>query len=70
MIHKIPLPMIGVHQDGLYNSTFFTNCCGVAICDDEAACPVCKQEVMPGKNVAPHERNRARWDMAYPKSRR
>ncbi len=65
MIHKIKLPMIGVHHCSRYNSTFFTNCCGVAICDDEALCPSCKQEVEPGKNVAPHERNRARWSMAY-----
>lgn len=28
------------------NSTTFTTCCGVAICDDQSKCPVCG-EVIP-----------------------
>jgi len=27
------------------NSTFFTECCGVAICDDERCCPKCGKEI-------------------------
>ncbi len=29
------------------NSTHFTTCCDVAICDDQAKCPVCKVDVTP-----------------------
>jgi hypothetical protein len=29
------------------NSTFFTMCCQVAICDDEQKCPRCRQDVYP-----------------------
>ncbi len=27
------------------NSTLFTTCCGVAICDDQNKCPYCGEEV-------------------------
>ncbi len=29
------------------NSTKFTTCCRVAICDDQQRCPVCKKDVFP-----------------------
>lgn len=29
------------------NSTTFTTCCHVAICDDQALCPHCKREIDP-----------------------
>lgn len=46
------------------NSTFFTGCCQVAICDDEANCPHCGRPVV-GFNVASGAaRNRVRWDNA------
>jgi len=48
--------MAGVHFSSRTNSTLFTNCCGVAICDDESKCPHCGREV-PGTS-------RARWNMA------
>ena len=35
------------------NSTTFTTCCGVAICDDESRCPSCREEVP----YTPHERH-------------
>ena len=38
------------------NSTLFTDCCGVAICDDQSRCPKCGEEV-------PYSRVE-RWDMA------
>jgi hypothetical protein len=31
--------MAGVYYCSLYNSTFFTDCCKVAICDDQQKCP-------------------------------
>ncbi len=39
------------------NSTFFTTCCHVAICDDESMCPMCKEEILPRSH-------RGRWDVA------
>jgi len=45
------------------NSTMFTTCCEVAICDDEGSCPKCKEDVTPkGRN--------ARWEHAYGPIRR
>ncbi len=40
------------------NSTMFTTCCEVAICDDQGTCPNC------GEDVEPKGRN-ARWEKAY-----
>lgn len=40
------------------NSTMFTTCCQVAICDNEARCPRCNQAVTP-------EGSAARWRKAY-----
>jgi len=39
------------------NSTFFTSCCHVAICDDQEVCPVCKEKVYPRSH-------RGRWEIA------
>lgn len=30
-----------------FNSTFFTTCCRVAICDDQQKCPRCGEDVHP-----------------------
>lgn len=62
--------MIGVRLCGPNNSTIFTNCCEVAICDDEACCPRCKQEVHPGREATQHQRRVDRWNMAYGPYRR
>jgi hypothetical protein len=43
---------------GPNNSTMFTTCCEVAICDDQSLCPRCRQEVLP------RSRNE-RWERAY-----
>lgn len=43
------------------NSTFFTECCEVAICDDQRQCPKCKQDVVGHDASSNHERNLARW---------
>lgn len=42
---------------GPNNSTFFTTCCSVAICEYERDCPVC------GLAVEPYE-HRSRWEVA------
>lgn len=47
------------------NSTMFTTCCEVAICDDEARCPSCGEEVYPGVDATKHERRVKRWEEAY-----
>lgn len=39
--------MAGVSYCGPTNSTFFTNCCNVAICDHEQKCPFCRKDVYP-----------------------
>lgn len=52
------------------NSTMFTSCCDVAICDDESFCPLCKSEVYPGVKCSDHERRVKRWEMAYGPTRR
>jgi hypothetical protein len=42
--------MIGVFHANEFNSTYFTRCCEVAICDDQTKCPGCGQEVIPAKD--------------------
>ena len=49
--------MPGVHFCSDTNSTFFTDCCGSAICDGESQCPRCHKEVLPLSH-------RGRWEMA------
>ena len=57
--------MIGVFLCSPTNSTMFTKCCRVAICDDQVQCPRCKKEVFPGKDTTNHQRATARWSQAY-----
>lgn len=70
--------MPGVFHDNPYNSTFFTTCCKVAICDDQEKCPVCRKDVYPfhegmtererreaGGGYCNHNVNMARWRQAY-----
>lgn len=52
------------------NSTMFTSCCHTAICDDQALCPRCGEEVYPGKDATTHQRRLSRWEMAYGPTRR
>lgn len=56
----IPSDIVPLMPQGT-NSTFFTACCGTAICDDQPNCPSCKRAVV-GHDVYPeHERHRIRW---------
>ena len=43
------------------NSTMFTVCCEVAICDYETKCPVCKRLVVGHDEPTDHRRGLARW---------
>ena len=52
-----------VFLDSPYNSTMFTTCCRVAINDNQALCPRCKQEITPRSS-------RGRWEAAYGPTRR
>ncbi|MDG9927460.1 MULTISPECIES: hypothetical protein [unclassified Pseudomonas] len=45
------------------NSTMFTTCCEVAVCDDQNRCPRCQQEVLP-------QGRSERWETAYGPIRR
>lgn len=39
--------MPSVYYSSQTNSTFFTTCCRVAICDHQQKCPNCKKDVYP-----------------------
>jgi len=43
------------------NSTMFTRCCQVAICDDQRCCPRCGQEIIGADAETDHERGLIRW---------
>jgi hypothetical protein len=46
------------------NSTMFTTCCSVAICDDQRRCPSCDREVVGADEDNHDRRRRIRWDNA------
>ena len=52
---------IGVFHANEFNSTFFTKCCEVAICDNQESCPDCGKKVIPAKD---------RWTCAAGKKHR
>ena len=47
MEHKTMSTGSSVFYCSPHNSTFFTDCCQVAICDDQQKCPICKKDVFP-----------------------
>jgi len=51
--------MVIIHPSGT-NSTLFTACCGVAICDDEIGCPRCHRTVVGDDCPTDRERGKAR----------
>jgi hypothetical protein len=59
----VPVDIVPLRPSGT-NSTMFTACCGVAICDDQAGCPGCGREVVGGDEPTNHLRGRARWQNA------
>ncbi len=43
------------------NSTMFTTCCEVAICNDQLRCPHCSRNVIGHDAETDHARGRIRW---------
>ncbi len=46
------------------NSTMFTSCCGVAICEDEGCCPKCGSLIIGHNAESREDRRKIRWDYA------
>lgn len=46
------------------NSTMFTECCKVAICDGEGCCPKCNREIIGNDAKTSHKRGKIRWNYA------
>lgn len=44
--HRDRLPFTGTHKANPFNSTDFTDCCGVAVLPLEGYCPVCNRPVL------------------------
>lgn len=55
---------VGVHHDSSTNSTYFTNCCGTAICRDQRTCPRCGKLVIGHDAATDYEREEIRWNYA------
>lgn len=66
MIHYnegYPSDIVALSPQGT-NSTFFTACCSVAICDDQGCCPGCVRPVVGHNLSTTHERHLVRWKNA------
>lgn len=59
----LQVDIVPLHPTGT-NSTFFTQCCYVAICDYEGCCPKCGQEVVGANLSSRGARDIARWKNA------
>lgn len=53
-----------LHPSGT-NSTMFTTCCNVAICNDQTHCPACIRKVDGWDIESAHERGVYRWKKYY-----
>lgn len=60
---EYPSDIIPIMPQGT-NSTMFTQCCGVAICDDQRHCPRCGREVVGCNAESEHARGVIRWKNA------
>lgn len=56
--------MSGVYYCSSTNSTFFTECCSVAITDSEDRCPVCSKYIYPYYEDM-SDKERREWDYYY-----
>ena len=59
-----PAGILPLYPSGT-NSTFFTECCEVAISDDQRCCPNCDREVIGSEIENEHLRHLYRWKIAY-----
>ena len=57
------VPIIPLMPQGT-NSTMFTACCNVAICNDQLDCPYCGRLVIGYDAISPSKRERVRWQNA------
>ena len=62
-------PLLPLDPGGT-NSTFFTSCCRVAICDNQGNCPSCGGLVVGWGASSDGERRKIRWEHAYCPPRR
>lgn len=65
------VPVIPLQPQGT-NSTLFTSCCDVAICNDEPRCPYCNRKVIGYDAPSCHARGVVRWRNAtahWPRSK-
>ena len=44
----------GVHFSSHTNSTYFTDCCNVAVCSHQDSCPSCGRTVVPKTDMERH----------------
>lgn len=58
-----PVDIIPLTPQGT-NSTMFTACCEIAICDYERCCSKCGREVVGANELNNHERRKSRWQNA------
>ncbi len=60
---EYPAEIMPIYPHGT-NSTMFTDCCRVAICNDEKRCPKCNRLVIGHDAKTPEKRGRIRWENA------
>jgi len=60
--------IIGVFLCSSTNSTMFTECCNIAICNDQINCPKCQSNVIGYDAENNHNRGMIRWKYAFKKS--
>lgn len=58
-------PIYGVRLCSPTNSQMFTECCSVAICNDQRRCPKCNALIYGHEAKSEHYRGVMRWKMAY-----
>lgn len=55
----------GVYLCSPTNSTIFTECCDVAICNSQKRCPKCNSLIYGYDEESDHWRGVKRWKMAF-----
>ena len=46
------------------NSTMYTECCSVIICDNQGSCPTCDKKVIGFDAETDNDRHKIRWEAA------
>lgn len=59
------LPEAYVELSSKTNSTMFTTCCHVAICQDQLRCPLCRRLIYGHDAESDHKRGVMRWRYAF-----